>query len=137
MPAWQGELPNQPNHLIGRERELEAARALLGRPEVRLLTLIGPGGVGKTRFGVQLAREIQSGFADNAYFVGLAALTDAGFIARAIAQTLQLLDVLAAPTPERLVAALRDREVLLVLDNVEHLLEGAPLIAGLVRGCPA
>ncbi|MBV9788859.1 MAG: tetratricopeptide repeat protein [Chloroflexi bacterium] len=135
-PAWRGELPSPIHPLIGREAELAAARALIALPEARLLTLVGPGGVGKTRLGLQLAHEIQPDFADRAYFIDLAVLNDHRLIPQAIAQTLQLLDVLAAPSVERLIDVLRDRELLLLVDNIEHLLEGAPQIAALVKGCP-
>ncbi|HEY0607638.1 MAG TPA: tetratricopeptide repeat protein [Herpetosiphonaceae bacterium] len=135
-PVWRGQLHSPIHPLIGRERELADVRALITQPEIRLLTLVGPGGVGKTRLGLQLAHEIQPDFADRAYFVDLAALTDPGLIPQAIAQTLQLLDVLAAPSVERLIDVLHDREVLLLLDNIEHLLDGAPQIAALVQGCP-
>jgi predicted ATPase/DNA-binding XRE family transcriptional regulator len=134
--TWRGELPGQIHPLIGRERELHELRALLALPETRLLTLVGPGGVGKTRLALQLAHDMQADFADRAYFVELAALADPWLLPQVIAQTLQLLDVLAAPSLERLIDVLHDRELLLLLDNMEHLLDGAPLIAALVQGCP-
>jgi transcriptional regulator with XRE-family HTH domain len=134
--ARRSALPTQPDQLIGRERELQEALALIGGPSAQLLTLIGPGGVGKTRLGIQLAYELRERYTGQAYFIGLAALSDAKRIPHTIAQVLQLLDVLAAPSPERLIAALRDRELLLLLDNLEHLPDSSPLIAALIESCP-
>lgn len=127
-------LPAEP--LLGRERDLEAALDLIMSPEAQMLTLVGPGGVGKTRLAMQLAHRMRAAFAGQAYFIGLAGLADARQIPHAIAQGMQLLGVLAAPTPERLIAALSDRQTLLLLDNLEHLPESAPLIAALIQRCP-
>jgi predicted ATPase len=129
-------LPTQPNQLIGREEDLATARAMLMRSETRLLTLLGPGGVGKTRFGIQLARDLGPHFPDGSFFIALTPLSDPAFIPTAISQTLQLLDPKIEPSLDWLIEILRDRQILLLLDNFEHLQPGAPMVATMLASCP-
>ena len=88
QPGPESNLPVQLTPLIGREREIEAARKLLQAPEVRLLTLTGPGEVGKTRLALQLAGDLAGGFADGVRFVALASISDPSLVAPTIARTL-------------------------------------------------
>jgi predicted ATPase len=128
-------LPVPSTGLVGREREVAAARELMLRPEVRLVTVTGPGGIGKTRLALQVAREAGERFPAGIYFVPLAGVSDPGLIASVIAQTLGLretggqspLEVLKKYLQEGLRAPL-----LLVFDNFEHLLAGAPLLTELL-----
>src|SRR5262245_55411035 len=118
--------------LIGREAEIEALRQWLADPVVRLITLIGPGGVGKTRLVLDLARAIVEEGSVRVRFVSLAPLRDPAFVAPAIAEALGLSDVTALDLPKRARAACADQPTLLVLDNFEHLLDAAPLAADLL-----
>lgn len=129
-------LPAQPTPLVGREREVAEVCALLGRPELRLLTLTGPGGTGKTRLGLQAAAELLEAFDDGVYFVPLAPVSDAGLVAESIAQAVGLRQSADQPLTESLKAALAPASMLLVLDNFEQVLAAAPLVAGLLAAAP-
>ncbi len=131
-PGW---VPQAVTPLIGREREVAAVLALLGQSDVRLVTLTGSGGVGKTRLAIEASKRAAPSFSDGAVFINLAAVTESEFVASDIAQALGIADT-AAPPEERLEAVLATREMLLLLDNFEHVIEAAPLIPRLISACP-
>jgi predicted ATPase/DNA-binding SARP family transcriptional activator len=133
--ASPNNLPEPPTPLIGRERELAELGALLRRPEVRLITLTGVGGSGKTRLALELAAALQDVFPDGVFLVELAPVHEAQLVGATIATTLGLKDAGAQPLPERLSAHLHHRRLLLVLDNFEHVVEVAPLLATLLGAC--
>jgi predicted ATPase/DNA-binding CsgD family transcriptional regulator len=132
----QDNLPAPLTRLVGREREAADLRALLLDEGVRLLTLSGPGGVGKTRLAVEVAASVREAFPDGVRFVGLAPVADPSLVASTVAQALGVREAGDKPLPERLEAFLRDRRFLLVLDNFEQVVEAAPLVAHLLVACP-
>ncbi len=132
----QYQLPVPLTPLIGREREVLDSCTLLRRPEVRLLTLTGTGGVGKTRLGLEVAREMVEEFADGVCFVSLAPVSDPERVIPAIAQTLGLRETTDRPLAEQLHDYLRDREMLLLLDNFEQIVAAAPQLVDLLVHCP-
>jgi len=129
------DLPVPLSGLIGREQELADLTALLAR--TRLLTITGPGGAGKTRLAVAVAHGRRAAFADGVCFVDLAPLTDPTQVGAAIAQALRLREQPGLPLLERLVAFLGTKQVLLVLDNFEHLLAAVEDVGRLVQMAPA
>lgn len=129
-------LPAAPNALVGRERELADLRELLARPDARLVTLTGAGGTGKTRLALTIARELEPAYANGAALVPLAPLSDPELVVPAIARAVGLDDGATRPTVESLAAALEPRELLLVLDNAEHLRAAAPAYAELAARVP-
>ncbi|MGH2613707.1 MAG: ATP-binding protein [Thermomicrobiales bacterium] len=129
-------LPAQPTALLGRETEIAAVRALLEQDEVRLVTLTGPGGTGKTRLGVQVAAELAEAFADGVWFIPLAAVADPDLVVAAIAQPLGVREVAGEPLLESVQDYLRSRHALLLLDNFEHVTAAAPDVAAILASCP-
>jgi predicted ATPase len=130
-------LPLQPTRLVGREREVEEVASLLRRDDVRLLTLTGPGGTGKTRVALQAAAELLEAFADGVWLVNLAALADPALVPGAIAQSLALPEQPGEPISHTLASHLREREVLLLLDNFEQVADAASVLSELVAAAPA
>ena len=131
-----GSLSIPRTRLIGREAERARARTLLLDEGVPLLTLTGPGGVGKTRLALAIAGDVAPFFADGAVFVDLAPIADPTLVVSAIAQALGVLEGGETEIVDRLKRHLRDQHVLLVLDNFEHVIEAAPLVPALLAACP-
>jgi predicted ATPase/DNA-binding CsgD family transcriptional regulator/Tfp pilus assembly protein PilF len=132
----RGSLPSPPTRLIGREREVEEVRSLLLDEGVRLLTLTGPGGVGKTRLALQVARTLQSEFEGGAFYVPLATLTNPDLVVSLIAQALGVREEGALPVTELLERHLCDKDILLLLDNYEHLTATAHVLTQLLSHAP-
>jgi predicted ATPase/DNA-binding SARP family transcriptional activator len=130
-------LPMQPTPLVGREREIREVADLLRQPKVRVVTLTGTGGTGKTRLGVHVAAELLDDFDDGVFFVTLAPLTDPELVLATIARTLAVHGASAESLAAALGRHLRDRRLLLVLDNFEHVIEAAPSVADLVETASA
>ena len=136
LDARTNNLPAQPTPLVGRESELGEVRDLLRAEGVRLLTLTGPGGIGKTRLGLQVAAELLDEFEDSVFFVALAPITDPALVASAIAEPLGVVEAWDQPLEEGLKDYLGGKELLLVLDNFEQVLGGVPLVGNLLAACP-
>jgi len=128
-------LPTSLTPLLGREQETTSLRQLLRRPEVRLVTITGPGGVGKTSLALQVAHELQDTFADGVFFISLAPISDPTLIVPTIAQTLSLPESPRRLWLDSLKDYLHDRQVLLLLDNFEQIITAAPLLTELLSAC--
>jgi DNA-binding SARP family transcriptional activator len=131
-----GTLPVPPTPLVGRQRALAEVGALVRQGHTRLVTLTGVGGTGKTRLALQVAAELGGEFPDGAWFVPLAPVADPQLVLATLAQTLGVREAAGQPLDERLREELRERRLLVVLDNFEHLLAAAPVVTGLLAACP-
>jgi predicted ATPase/DNA-binding XRE family transcriptional regulator len=129
-------VPIPPTSLVGREHEVATIATLLREVDVRLLTLVGPGGVGKTRLAIEVARRSREAFDDGVVFVPLAPLRDPELVPAALAKTLGVKDVADRSLQGSLKRHLQDKEMLLLVDNWEHLLPSVQVVANLVEGCP-
>jgi predicted ATPase len=129
-------LPLQPKSIVGRQKELAAARQRLLRTDVRLLTLTGPPGVGKTRLALELADDVLVEFEAGVSFVDLAPIGDAGLVIDAIARGLGLSEVDRRVTATVVHQFLRDKSLLLILDNFEQVLDAADDVGRLLAACP-
>ena len=133
-PLWK--VPTVLTPLVGRERDVATVCVLLARPEVRLLTLLGAGGIGKTRLAIEVATQLRERFADGVCFVALAPIRDPSLLLSSIAHELGLQEGGAQPLVETVKVFLRDKHVLLLLDNFEQLVSAAPLLEELLMECP-
>ena len=136
LDARPNNLPVQPTPLLGRDDVLGAAREMLLQNDARLLTMVGPGGVGKTRLGLQLAAEVSDDFPDGVYFVALAPVRSPALVLSTIAHTLGVREHGHVPTFDLLVQRLHRQRILLLLDNFEHVIDTAGSISELLAACP-
>jgi predicted ATPase len=129
-------LPASLDSFVGRERDVDAIRSLVRERRDRLITLIGPGGVGKTRLAIASAAGAVEAFPAGVYFIDLAPLHDPSLVMSAIAAALGVIDVGDGRLEHRVASAIGDRPTLLVVDNLEHLLDTAPQLARLIAAAP-
>jgi predicted ATPase/class 3 adenylate cyclase len=136
VSARPGNLPLDPGQLLGREHEVETVHGMLGRDEVRLVTLVGPGGSGKTRLAMEVARSLAAEYRDGAYFVPLGAVRNRDEVLPRIAESLALREQGGGTVADALAAWCRDRRLLLVLDDFERVVDAGGAVAGLLATCP-
>jgi len=129
-------LPLQPTPFLGREKEVHALGQLLRRDSARLVTLTGPGGVGKTRLALQVAADQASHFPDGAWFVSLAPISDPNLVLPTISQALGLREARDQSPLQHVKSSLQEKKVLLLLDNFEQVVSAALSVADLLAGCP-
>jgi predicted ATPase/DNA-binding CsgD family transcriptional regulator/tetratricopeptide (TPR) repeat protein len=135
-PKTRHNLPSQPTSFIGREDEIAEIVALLDNPACRLLTLVGPGGSGKTRLALEVVRHTLDTFTDGAYFIPLQPLDSPNEIIGAIINTLSLRFYEDEDLGSQLIRYFRDRQLLLIMDNFEHLTDGADILTDILREAP-
>ncbi|NWF78658.1 MAG: tetratricopeptide repeat protein [Chloroflexi bacterium] len=136
LEGYTHNLPAQATPLIGREQEVATVCERLMDADVRLLTLTGAGGMGKTRLALQVAAELLDRFPDGVWFVNLTPIRDPTMVLAAIARVLDMRESGEEPTVERLLAALASKRLLLLLDNFEQVVAALPLVAQLLDGAP-
>jgi predicted ATPase/class 3 adenylate cyclase/Tfp pilus assembly protein PilF len=136
LDAYRNNLPLQPTPLVGREKEVTQVCDLLRRDETRLLTLTGPGGIGKTRLALQAAADLLEDFSNGTFFAPLATLTEAQLFFPAVAETLGVREIGEQPLDESLKDYLGERRLLLLLDNFEQVLGAAPAVTELLAAAP-
>ena len=136
LDARPNNLPTHATPLLGREHELASAHERLLRDDVRLLTLVGPGGTGKTRLSLQIAANLSDRFVDGIFFVALAPISDPDLVPTTIAQTLGVRDGGGRSVLHALEEYLREKQLLLLLDNFEQILAAAPVVGELLNAAP-
>lgn len=135
-PTPASNLPRPLTRLVGREQEVLALAEMMADPDVRVVTLTGSGGVGKTRLLVEMARQLEDDYADGALFVRLEQVTDPALVGAEMARALARGDASGGPTADGLAAYLSEREMLLAVDNFEHVISAATLISELLEAAP-
>lgn len=136
IPVARGNVPADLTEILGREQELEDARRFIEQGSSRLLTLTGTGGTGKTRLALEVAAGLVGHFTDGVFFVSLARITDPALVPAAIAQTLGVRQTDEQTLTASLQAFLRERHLLLLLDNFEHVIAAAPIVSELLAASP-
>ena len=132
----QTSLPTPTTPLVGRERELRSLLELVHRDTVRLITLTGPGGTGKTRLAMELALKLKDEFPGGVFFTSLAAIKEHALVASEIVSTLDIMEKAGQRIEDTLTEFLKGKRILLILDNFEQVIAAAPLVAELLRECP-
>lgn len=128
-------IPKPPTSLIGRDAEIDHVEQLLNQVDVRLLTLVGPPGIGKTRLALAIGERFASHFDDGAALVDLSPIRDVGLVPHAVAQTLEIEDAPHRSIVQRLMEALEEKHLLLILDNFEHVLDAAVPVGEILAAC--
>jgi class 3 adenylate cyclase len=136
LESFPNNLSVQPTPFLGREHEVAALRDLLRHEDVRLVTLTGPGGTGKTRLGLQVAADLSELFSSGVFFVNLAPISDPALVVPTIAETLAIREGSGRALLSRLTEFLRQRQILLLLDNFEQVVSAAEQVAALLSACP-
>lgn len=136
LDAAPTNLPTPATSFVGRKAEIDALAAMLREPDVHLVTLVGPGGTGKTRLALHVSMRLLPEYADGVFFVPMAPIREPRLVASVIASALAVREAEDRPIEERLAEYLREKDLLLVLDNFEQIVASAPLLADLLAVCP-